>query len=751
MNQPVMDRWATVKRIHQAALDKDPSERTTFVDESCSGDEALRREVHSLLAYATDAESFLEQPAVDIATAPSSASHETTLVGRTVSHYQVLSLLGAGGMGEVYLARDSRLDRTVALKILPGELAADPDRMERFAREARAASALNHPNVATVYDVGESDGIRFIVMEHVEGETIAGIIGRQLRPSEVVDIAVQTADALDVAHAKGITHRDIKPANLMLTHRGHVKVLDFGVAKMSRSEEVRPSGDWTVEPGTAIGSVVGSGPYMSPEQITGRDVDPRSDVFSLGVVVYQMATGQLPFSGATRQELLERILHAAPEPIARFNPDTPPELERITFRCLEKSAGDRYQSARELLSDLWPLKRHLEARQSTPDSAKFPFPSRPGSHHDATSIKRPVGHDMTTADASPTSEATEFMARGWAHLRSGSFFELSHAVSAFLAATELCPTSAAAHAGLALAKVAQATVHAAPYLEVLGEAKAVALRALAMDDRSADAQVALGQVMLFAEWDWMAAERSFQRALSINPNHAEAYLHYGGLVEVLGDLPRGLALKRQGLECDSTSALAHVLIAVSFWNQRRYDDVVVWVNKALDRDPQHVFARDLLGAVYWKKGDLERMLEENLTRVRWHGISDETLAAIQGVHAEILRIFYHDGYAAAYRRMLEYERPAGLKADGVPRGDATSRLIVNYAEAGDFDAAFEHLQRAIDVREPTLVHLAVAPQWDSLRADPRFDECLVRMKLRPEPHPADGRKVAGTSEREPKA
>src|SRR5262249_35856820 len=164
------------------------------------------------------------------------------------------SLLGAGGMGEVYLARDPRLDRTVALKILPGELAADPDRMQRFAREARAASTLNHPNVATIYDVGESDGVRFIVMEHVEGETIAVRIGRPLTPSEVVDIAVQAADALDVAHAKGITHRDIKPANLMLTHRGHVKVLDFGVAKVNRSQEVSPNDQWTVEPLTAVGS-----------------------------------------------------------------------------------------------------------------------------------------------------------------------------------------------------------------------------------------------------------------------------------------------------------------------------------------------------------------------------------------------------------------------------------------------------------------------------------------------------------------
>jgi len=666
MNQPVMDHWTTVKRIHQSALDIDPSERAGFVDESCGGDEALRREVQELLTYAAEAESFLERPAVDIAPRPG-ASHETTLVGRTISHYQVLSLLGAGGMGEVYLARDPRLDRTVALKILPGELAADADRMQRFTREAKAASALNHPNVATIYDVGESDGISFIVMEHVEGETLLARISRRMTPPEVVDIAVQAADALDLAHSKGITHRDIKPANLMLTRRGGVKVLDFGVAKMARSDEGGLTGDWSIEPVTAVGSVVGSGPYMSPEQIVGGDVDSRSDVFSLGVVIYQMTTGQLPFSGSTRAEMKDRILHATPETMVRFNPDTPSELERITLKCLDKRTVGRYQSARELLTDLWPLKRRLDT-----DAGR--------------SAVTPAGaDDALITDAPRASEASELVARGWAHLRSGSFFEVSDAVSAFQAATVIDPTSAAAYAGLALAKVAQATDRRM-LVEAYGEAKTAALRALALDDQSADAQVALGQVMFMAEWDWIAAERSFQRALAINPNHAEAYLHYGFLKEALGDLERGFNLKLQGLECDSTSVLAHLLIAVSCWNQRRYDDVIVWANKALDRDPQHPFAREALAGAYWKMGDLERASE-----LAPHMRSDST---------------------------------APPEIEGFT-------LVMHYAEAGELDAAFEHLHRLIDARDPVLVHLAVAPQWDSLRADPRFNECLVRMKLRP--------------------
>jgi len=541
-----------------------------------------------------------------------------------------------------------------------------------------------------------------------------------MTPPEVVDIAVQAADALDLAHAKGITHRDIKPANLMLTHRGNVKVLDFGVAKVARNDEGRLNGDWTVEPVTAVGSVVGSAPYMSPEQIVGGDVDSRSDVFSLGVVIYQMATGQLPFSGSTRAEMKDRILHAAPEPMMRLNPDLPSELERITFKCLDKRTDSRYQSARELLIDLWPLKRQLDART---DSPRFELLRRPDSTRAVPAATRAIA-----------SEASEFIARGWAHLRSGSFFELAQAVSAFLAATEIEPTYAAAHAGLALARVTQATVHDIPHLEALGEAKAAALRALALDHESADAQVALGQVMLFAEWDWIAAERSFQRALAINPNHAEAYLHYGGLMEALGELPRGLELKLQGLERDSASALAHVLIAVSFWNQRRYDDVIVWVNKALDRDPRHLLARELLVGAYAKKGDVERQLEQDLKRVEARfDLSDETRAALKPICDEFVHVYKQEGKAAAFQYFLKHkQRLDELVPDGASeRGNTMIGPLARSAEMGDLDKAFELLQRALDVRDPGLVHLAVAPQWDSLRADPRFNQCLARMKLRP--------------------
>ena len=263
-------------------------------------------------------------------------------------------------MGEVYLAKDTKLDRTVALKILPPEFAENPERLERFVREAKAASAIKHANVAHIYEIGEADGIHFIAMEHVEGETLAArLSGKPLPTKDILDIGAQVADALDEAHGRGITHRDIKPGNLMLTDRGQIKMLDFGLAKMAAASE--QDSDAPTEAKTAAGIVMGTVQYMSPEQALGRDVDGRSDIFSLGIVLYELATGRLPFSGANATETLARITTSSPEAIARWNYDAPPELARIIRRCLEKNPEDRYQTAKDLLLDLKHLKRDSES------------------------------------------------------------------------------------------------------------------------------------------------------------------------------------------------------------------------------------------------------------------------------------------------------------------------------------------------------------------------------------------------------
>ena len=285
-----------------------------------------------------------------------------SLVGRQIGPYKIHSLLGAGGMGEVYLAQDPRLDRIIALKILPAGLASDPARIQRFIREARAASGLKHPNVATIYEIGKSDEFHFIAMEYVEGRTLANkISGRPLPTAEIVDIGIQVADALDEAHRKGITHRDIKPANLMLTPREQVKILDFGLAKVTQPEGQPIGSDISTVMKTETGVVMGTVQYMSPEQVLGKEVDHRTDIFSLGVVLYEMATGRLPFTGTNSSETMDRVLHGQPEAITRFNYDVPAELERIIRKCLEKDRERRYQSARDLLIDLKNLKRDSDS------------------------------------------------------------------------------------------------------------------------------------------------------------------------------------------------------------------------------------------------------------------------------------------------------------------------------------------------------------------------------------------------------
>jgi two-component system LytT family response regulator len=286
---------------------------------------------------------------------------ESLAAGAVLAHYRIVSRLGAGGMGEVYLAEDLNLERPVALKILPPEVAQDPDRMRRFVQEAKTASALSHPNVAHVFEIGEADGLTFLAMEYIEGQTLnARIRGAPLPLDDAVRIAAQVADALDAAHAKGIVHRDIKPANIMITPRGHVSVLDFGLAKMrpasAGSGASRMATQFLTDPGMVMGTVE----YMSPEQALGREADGRSDLFSLGVVLYEMATGRLPFSGANANEALMRILQAQPEAMARFNYEIPAELERIVRKCLEKDRDRRYQSARDLLIDLQNFERVRE-------------------------------------------------------------------------------------------------------------------------------------------------------------------------------------------------------------------------------------------------------------------------------------------------------------------------------------------------------------------------------------------------------
>ena len=319
-------------------------------------------------------------------------------------------------------------------------------------------------------------------------------------------------------------------------------------------------------------------------------------------------------------------------------------------------------------------------------------------------------------------ELYEFVGRGRSHLLSGSYFEVADAVSSFLSAVEIDSTYAPAHAGLAMAKCAQAFLRTVPHLDAYAAAKASALRALAMDNQCADAQVALGTVLFLSEWDWTAAERSLRRALDINPDHSEALLQYGSLIEVLGNVREGLRFKQQALERNPQSPLVMVQIAWSFWHQRNYEEAIRWANRAIETDPRHLLAGEFLAGAYWKQGNLAGFLAENIRRATVLGVPEAALARLKDACAEMQHVYATIGQRGLTAYMLGH----------MPKGEDSAMLVqraVLYGAANEMDAAFEQLDRALALRDPSLVYLAIGPQWDSLRADQRFNERLKRMAL----------------------
>jgi TolB-like protein/Flp pilus assembly protein TadD len=368
------ERWQAIEELYHSASDLPDGQRPTFLNDACAGDRKLFDEVESLLRYGSGPQSFLDTPAVAIMAKAIAADeflyNTPSLKGEIVSHYRILEPIGRGGMGIVYAAEDLKLGRRVALKLLPEYLARDKESLRRFEREARAASALNHPNICTIHEIDEAGGLHFIAIELLEGETLKQRMARsRLSTKEILRIGIEICEALDAAHSAGIIHRDVKPANTFLTRRGTTKVLDFGVAKRVGPELIDQSLNFSnlltskfdidlTDPGAPIGTLA----YMSPEQVSGQSVDARSDIFSIGAVLYEMTTGQLPFPGKDATSVVRGVQLQRPIPVEQINPRTPSALVRFINKAMEKDRSARYQHIAELRADLQGLQSRLERK-----------------------------------------------------------------------------------------------------------------------------------------------------------------------------------------------------------------------------------------------------------------------------------------------------------------------------------------------------------------------------------------------------
>jgi serine/threonine protein kinase/Tfp pilus assembly protein PilF len=862
------ERWQQVERLYQAALEREPSQRSAFLREACAGDEVVRQEVESLLAYQPQAEGFIEAPALQMAAQGLSTDQARSLVGRQIGSFKVFSLIGAGGMGEVYRARDIRLGREVAVKVLPAEVALDRDRLRRFLREARSASTLNHPNVATIHESGEADGVHFIAMEYVEGQTLAAKIhGRPLETAEIVDIGIQVADALEEAHSKGITHRDIKPANLMLKPRGQVKVLDFGLAKVSRLEGQAMTSDLSTLAKTKTGVVMGTVGYMSPEQVLGKEVEPRSDLFSLGVVLYEMATGRLPFSGTSATETMDHILHAQPEAMARFNYNVPAELERIVRKCLEKDRERRYQSARELLIDLRnlkrdsdsgtgvserrvpPLRRHssrlafvalavvvlalgsvglywLALRDKSVDQAidslaVLPFANTsadPNTEYLSDGITESLINSLShLRKLRVTARTTAFRYKGrevdpqkagrdlnvravltgkvvqrgdtlilqaelvdvaegsqlWGERYSRKLSDVlavqeviakqiseklrlrlsgeeknqlakrytenaeayqlylkglyswnkrteegvNKGIEYFQQAIEKDPSYALAYASLADCYDLLGGLLYLPPKEALTRGKAAVVKALEIDDTLAEAHTMLASIRATYDWDWVGAEREYQRAIELNPSYATAHQRYSLHLMNMGRTEESLAEIKRALELDPVSLSINTSLGWRLHFARRYEQAIEQYRKTLEMDSTFGPAHFYLGQAYEQKGMYEEAIAEFHKAINFS--RGQAVAALGHAYAM-------SGKRREARKVL-YE----LEEQSKRRYISPYGMALIYTGLGEKDQAFAWLQRACEDHSFGLNHLKVEPSLDSLRSDSRFRDLLRCVGLPP--------------------
>ena len=784
------------------------------------------------------------------------------MVGKTLGHYEILEPLGKGGMGEVYRARDTKLDRDVAIKVLPEDFATDPERLARFDREAKLLASLNHSNIGAIYGLEESGGVRFLALELIEGETLEQRLREGAIPVlEALEIARQIAEALAAAHDAGIIHRDVKPANVLLTPKGGVKVLDFGIAKNT----VLDTGVAETELATSLtmdGTLMGTPPYMAPEQIRGEEADKRADIWAFGCVLYEMSTGHRTFTGGTVAVVFQGILGRNPPPPSSVNPNLPPGVDSIVARALEKDPKLRYQTASDLVSDLERSRRAVESGSAAAppavqrrrfvgrllgaslvvtllglaawfslqpgtdgpiDSlAVLPFENgsddpdleylsdgltdslinsfaelgsirivhrsrvfqykgqasppeevgrelgvravltgqvtqrgdslvvrvqlvdvETGSHlwgdrytgepGDLLAVETEIASEIAdrlrleltgaegqrlTRRRTESVEAYDLYLKGLYNWNKVNYAGMNEAITYFERAIEADREYALPHLGLANVRGTMGYMGLAPPKVIWPVVKADAERALALDDRLAGAHAALGHAVLFYDWDWPAAKRSLDQAITLDPDDAPIHHWYAHYWMVQGDMEKALDYGRRAVELAPVDMLirGHQNYFLFFTGQ--HDRLVEGCLQAAEVDSTHWLIATCRG--------LGRLLEGRLPEA----IAEFEVAAAVSAGSSLSVMDLGVAYALAGRK----EDAAGAIADLNERADrqgysVSGKVAVIHTALGETEQAFEWLERAYVERDPIMLFLTTGSAFDGLRADPRFEDLVRRVGL----------------------
>jgi serine/threonine protein kinase/tetratricopeptide (TPR) repeat protein len=748
------------------------------------------------------------------------------MIGKTISHYRILEKLGEGGMGVVYKAQDTKLKRTVALKFLTPQALGSEEERTRLVQEAQAAAALNHPHIATIYEIDEVEGETFIAMGYIDGQSLKQKIeSGPLKLDQALEIAIQVAEGLQEAHDMGIVHRDIKSANIMVTSKGQAKIMDFGLAKLAGRMEI-----------TKTGTTMGTAAYMSPEQARGEPVDHRTDIWSLGVVLYEMLSGQLPFKSEYEQAVVYSILNEEPEPIKNLRPSVPIELERLIAKTLAKSTDERYQHINDVLVDLRKLRKELESniskeqpstKKPQPSIAVLPFTNlsadkeqeyfcdgmaeeiinalthveglrvvartsafsfrgkeidireigkklnvgtllegsvrkagnrlrisaqlvnvADGYHLWSEKYDRDIGELCCPEDifaiqdgislaivdklkvkllggekAKLIKRHTEDLDAYNLYLKGRYFWNkrteesLTRAIGCFEQAITEDPNFALAYAGLADSYNLLGFYGVLPPKETFPKAKASAIRALELDEVTAEAHTSLAFARLYHDWNWMDAEKEFKRAFELNPRYPTAHHWYAEYLASMGRTDEVINEAKQALKFDPLSLIINTMLGFAFYLSHQYDQAMEQLHRTLEMDANFVPAHFFLGLVYVRRSMFEKAIAEFERAIILFPGSTLWLAALG-------HVFAVSGKRDEAQRVVEE-----LKEISRRRYVPLYYVAAVYADLGDKDQAFEWLEKSYEECDSWLVFLRVDPLWDSLRSDPRFTKLLKKMRL----------------------